>query len=209
MTRINTDNNGLIPTIVQNFRTGKVLMLGYMNSDAISKTLDSGNVWFYSRSKSRLWEKGETSGNYLKVESISLDCDQDTILVKVEPKGPTCHTGEESCFGLNLDFHEDIIYAGSHTDHSILDKLTTVLEDRKNLPSEGSYTSDLLRGDIGRVAQKVIEEAGEAALSGARFKKDELLDETADLIYHVLVLLAANDKSIGDVWAVLEGRRSK
>jgi len=209
MTRINTDNNGLIPTIVQNFRTGKVLMLGYMNSDAISKTLDSGNVWFYSRSKSRLWEKGETSGNYLKVESISLDCDQDAILVKVEPKGPTCHTGEESCFGLNLDSPEDIIYAGSHTDHSILDKLTTVIEDRKNLPSEDSYTSDLLRGDIGRVAQKVIEEAGEAALSGATFKRDELLDETADLIYHVLVLLAANDKSIGDVWAVLERRRSK
>ena len=100
MTRIKTDNNGLVPAIVQNFSTGKILMLGYMNSDSISRTLTSGNVWFYSRSKDRLWEKGETSGNYLKIKSMSLDCDRDTILLQVEPEGPTCHTGSESCFEL-------------------------------------------------------------------------------------------------------------
>ena len=209
MTRIKTDNNGLVPAIVQNFRTGKILMLGYMNPDSISRTLISGSVWFYSRSKNRLWEKGETSGNYLKIKSISLDCDQDAILLQVDPEGPTCHTGSESCFELVVDSSEELSFVNSHIDHSILDKLELVIKDRKNLDSEDSYTSDLLRGDIGRIAQKVIEEAGEAALSGAAFKKDELLEETADLIYHVLVLLAANDKSITDVWSVLERRRSE
>ena len=209
MTRIKTDNNGLVPAIVQNFRTGKILMLGYMNPESISKTLISRNVWFYSRSKNRLWEKGETSGNYLKIKSISLDCDQDAILLQVEPEGPTCHTGSESCFELVVDSSKELSFVNSHIDHSILDKLELVIKDRKNVASEESYTSDLLRGDIARIAQKVIEEAGEAALSGATFKKDELLEETADLIYHVLVLLAANDRSITDVWSVLERRRSE
>ena len=209
MLRIRTDNNGLIPAVVQNFDTGQVLMLGYMNSESIFKTLNSGNVWFYSRARSRLWEKGETSGNHLRVKSIVLDCDQDTILVKVDPQGPTCHTGEESCFGLDFTSLEDIAFEKSCTTNSILDELVSVIEDRKKSPTEDSYTSDLLRGDIGRVAQKVIEEAGEAALAGATLKKDELLDEVADLIYHVLVLLAASDKSIEDVWEVLRARRSQ
>ena len=209
MTRIKTDNNGLVPAIVQNFSTGKILMLGYMNSDSISRTLTSGNVWFYSRSKDRLWEKGETSGNYLKIKSMSLDCDRDTILLQVEPEGPTCHTGSESCFELLVESSESLSFITSHIDHSILDRLELIIKDRKNADVAGSYTSDLLRGDVGRIAQKVIEEAGEAALSGARFKKDELLEETADLIYHLLVLLAANDKSISDVWKVLGRRRSE
>ena len=209
MTRIKTDNNGLVPAIVQNFSTGKILMLGYMNSDSISRTLTSGNVWFYSRSKDRLWEKGETSGNYLKIKSMSLDCDRDTILLQVEPEGPTCHTGSESCFELLVEPSESLSFITSHIDHSILDRLELIIKDRKAAEVSDSYTSDLLRGDIGRIAQKVIEEAGEAALSGARFKKDELLEETADLIYHLLVLLAANDKSISDVWKVLGRRRSE
>jgi len=208
MTRIKTDNNGLVPAIVQNFNTGKILMLGYMNSDSISRTLTSGNVWFYSRSKDRLWEKGETSGNYLKIRSMSLDCDRDTILLQVEPEGPTCHTGSESCFELLVESSESLSFITSHIDHSILDRLELIIKDRKDADVANSYTSDLLRGDVGRIAQKVIEEAGEAALSGARFKKDELLEETADLIYHLLVLLAANDKSISDVWKVLGRRRS-
>lgn len=209
MTRIKTDNNGLVPAIVQNFSTGKILMLGYMNSDSISRTLTSGNVWFYSRSKDRLWEKGETSGNYLKIKSMSLDCDRDTILLQVEPEGPTCHTGSESCFELLVESSESLSFITSHIDHSILDRLELIIKDRKDADVADSYTSDLLRGDVGRIAQKVIEEAGEAALSGARFKKDELLEETADLIYHLLVLLAANDKSISDVWKVLGRRRSE
>ena len=208
MTRIKTDNNGLVPAIVQNFNTGKILMLGYMNSDSISRTLTSGNVWFYSRSKDRLWEKGETSGNYLKIRSMSLDCDRDTILLQVEPEGPTCHIGSESCFELLIEPSESLSFTTSHIDHSILDRLELIIKDRKDADVANSYTSDLLRGDVGRIAQKVIEEAGEAALSGARFKKDELLEETADLIYHLLVLLAANDKSISDVWKVLGRRRS-
>ena len=209
MTRIKTDNNGLVPAIVQNFNTGKILMLGYMNSDSISRTLTSGNVWFYSRSKDRLWEKGETSGNYLKIRSMFLDCDRDTILLQVEPEGPTCHTGSESCFELLVESSESLSFITSHIDHSILDRLELIIKDRKHADVADSYTSDLLRGDVGRIAQKVIEEAGEAALSGARFKKDELLEETADLIYHLLVLLAANDKSISDVWKVLGRRRSE
>ena len=209
MTRIKTDNNGLVPAIVQNFSTGKILMLGYMNSDSISRTLTSGNVWFYSRSKDRLWEKGETSGNYLKIKLMSLDCDRDTILLQVEPEGPTCHTGSETCFELLVEPSESLSFITSHIDHSILDRLELIIKDRKDAEVADSYTSDLLRGDVGRIAQKVIEEAGEAALSGARFKKDELLEETADLIYHLLVLLAANDKSISDVWKVLGRRRSE
>ena len=209
MTRIKTDNNGLVPAIDQNFSTGKILMLGYMNSDSISRTLTSGNVWFYSRSKDRLWEKGETSGNYLKIKSMSLDCDRDTILLQVEPEGPTCHTGSESCFELLVEPSESLSFITSDIDHSILDRLELIIKDRKDAEGADSYTSDLLRGDVGRIAQKVIEEAGEAALSGARFKKDELLEETADLIYHLLVLLAANDKSISDVWKVLGRRRSE
>ena len=208
MTRIKTDNNGLVPAIVQNFNTGKILMLGYMNSDSISRTLTSGNVWFYSRSKDRLWEKGETSGNYLKIRSMFLDCDRDTILLQVEPEGPTCHMGSESCFELLVEPSEPLSLITSHIDHSILDRLELIIKDRKDADVANSYTSDLLRGDVGRIAQKVIEEAGEAALSGARFKKDELLEETADLIYHLLVLLAANDKSISDVWKVLGRRRA-
>ncbi len=185
--------DGLVPAIIQHYATKTVLMLGYMNEEALQKTQELGKVTFYSRSKQRLWTKGEESGNSLLLKSIEVDCDNDTLLIQVDPVGPTCHKGTETCFG-EVD--------GSGFVH----QLQRIIEDRKTNPSEKSYTTSLFEKGINKIAQKVGEEAVETVIE-AKDDNDELfLNEAADLMFHYLVLLSAKGKSLEDVEAVLKSR---
>jgi len=189
---------GLIPAIIQDSVTKKVLMLGFMNEEAIAKTREEGKVTFFSRTKNRLWTKGETSGNFLNVVSIFEDCDKDTLLITVKPVGPVCHTGTDTCF-----FEEN--KAGVE----FLSELESLIQDRKNNPSDESYTASLFKKGINKVAQKVGEEAVEIVIEAKDDNKDLFLNEAADLMYHYLVLLAAKDFSLNDVIDVLKERNSK
>lgn len=186
--------DGLIPAIVQDAFSLRVLMLGYMNKDALAATLESGNVTFYSRSKQRLWQKGESSGHVLKLCSIRLDCDGDAFLVLAEPNGPTCHTGTTTCWG---NMHEP--------DVATLADLTRTIQARRGTDPDSSYTARLFSRGLTRMAQKVGEEGVETALAGAT-GADNLCEESADLLYHLIVLLEASGKSLGDVFAVLRVR---
>lgn len=188
--------DGLIPAIIQDAATMQVLMLGYMNEESLQKTKVEGRVTFYSRSKQRLWTKGETSDNFLLVKEILEDCDNDTILIKAEPQGPTCHTGDISCFG-------------KANDSFSLQELEKVIIDRKNNPTEKSYTASLFNKGINKIAQKVGEEAVEIVIE-AKDDNDELfLGEAADLMFHYLVLLQAKGFTLNEVVKVLEGRHKK
>lgn len=185
--------NGLIPCIVQDAISQKVLMLGYMNEEALLKTLETKQVTFFSRSKNRLWTKGETSKNFLNLIEIIPDCDQDTLLVKVVPDGPTCHTGSDTCFKEeNIRFN--------------LQQLEEIIQDRIKNPKPDSYTSQLLQQGINKIAQKVGEEAVELIIESKDENKELLLNEAADLIYHYLLLLAAKDTSMDEVIKVLQHR---
>ena len=190
-------NDGLVPAIIQDTNSLRVLMLGYMNKEALQATLASGEVTFFSRSKQRLWKKGETSGHVLKLRSISLDCDQDTLLVMAEPHGPTCHNGTTTCWG---DMNEASL--------ATLADLVATIKQRHADPQAGSYTAKLFESGLARIAQKVGEEGVETALAGAT-KAANLKDEAADLLYHVLVLLQASDTSFDDVLKVLAERAKK
>lgn len=187
--------DGLVPAIVQNAEDGQVLMLGYMNRDALMATLESGYVTFYSRSKKRLWMKGESSGNRLAFVDGAMDCDGDTLLVRVRPAGPACHTGARTCFGDSLPKGAGFLAA--------LDEL---VRDRRAEMPEGSYTTSLFDAGKARIAQKVGEEGVELAL--ARMKDDpaEIANEAADLMYHMLVLLADCDMQLDDVITILADR---
>jgi phosphoribosyl-ATP pyrophosphohydrolase/phosphoribosyl-AMP cyclohydrolase len=188
--------NGLVPAVVQDARTNKVLMLGFMNEEAYQKTLRDKRVTFYSRSKQRLWTKGETSGNFLELVDILLDCDQDTLLVKANPKGPACHTGADTCFNeTNDDWN--------------LSSLAAIIEDRKVNPQKGSYTNKLLDSGINKVAQKVGEEAVELVIEAKDDNKDLFLGEASDLLYHYLVLLTAKGYTLNEVLDVLKKRHAK
>ncbi len=188
-------NDGLIPVIIQDHITQKVLMLGFMNEEALRKTEKENKVTFYSRSKQRLWTKGETSGNFLFVKDISIDCDNDTLLIKAEPTGPVCHTGADSCFNeSNSAF--------------TLEMLERVIANRKDNPAESSYTSSLFTNGINKIAQKVGEEAVELIIESKDDDKDKFLGEAADLLFHYLVLLQAKGYSLKDVTDVL-GHRHK
>ncbi len=189
-------SGGLIPCIVQDSLTDKVLMLGYMNAEALAKTLKENIVTFFSRSKKRLWTKGETSGNFLHLEEIKIDCDNDTLLLKVKPDGPTCHTGADTCFNETNSI-------------SNLQFLESRIQERKNNPKEGSYTTQLFNAGINKVAQKVGEEAVELIIEAKDNSKDLFLGEAADLMYHYLVLLSAKDFQLSDVITVLKARHSK
>jgi phosphoribosyl-AMP cyclohydrolase / phosphoribosyl-ATP pyrophosphohydrolase len=189
-------SQGLIPCVVQDAKTFRVLMLGYMNQEALVKTLAENRLTFFSRTKKRLWTKGETSGNYLTLVDVTVDCDQDTLLFKVNPAGPTCHTGRDTCFNENNEA------AG-------LAFLETIIWDRKNNPKNGSYTNQLLDSGINKVAQKVGEEAVELVIEAKDDNKDLFLNEAADLMYHILVLLAAKESKLEDVIGVLKKRHSK
>ena len=202
---IQLDEKGLVSAIVQDDATGRVLMLGYMNPESLERTLGGENVWFYSRSRSELWLKGETSGNFLKVKSLYLDCDGDAILVKADPIGPTCHTGNESCFFTPLTSMQEV--ATRDRGPGITDELFAVIQSRKDEMPEGSYTTALFEQGAPRIAQKVIEEAGETAIAGVTGDREALASEAADMIYHTLVLLAAEGVTPEDVWTKLRERR--
>jgi phosphoribosyl-ATP pyrophosphohydrolase/phosphoribosyl-AMP cyclohydrolase len=204
-TTVQLDDNGLVPAIAQHADTGQVLMLGYVSQGSLKRTLEGGDVWFYSRSRSDLWHKGEVSGNYMHVRSASVDCDGDALLIQVEPEGPICHTGNETCFFTPVEELPE--FAHADTGPGIVEELFAVIQERKRDMPEGSYTADLLRQGIDRVSQKVIEEAGETALAGARGDRENLAAEAADLIYHTLVLLAASGSRPEDVWERLRARR--
>lgn len=188
--------DGLVPAIIQDYTTGKVLMLGFMDEDALQKTQADGTVTFYSRSKQRLWTKGETSGNFLRVKSMLVDCDNDTILIKAEPAGPVCHTGADTCFNeINPGF--------------TIEKLEEVIADRKNNPGEKSYTSSLFAKGINKIAQKVGEEAVELVIESKDDDMEKFLGEAADLLFHYLVLLKAKGYQLEDVISVLTERHKK
>lgn len=189
-----TKGDGLVPAIVQDAKTDVVLMLAYMDKAALEKTLAEQKVTFYSRSKQRLWTKGETSGNFLHLVDIQLDCDQDTLLVKVNPVGPACHTGSDTCF--------DKI----NQESNFLFHLERVIQDRKQNPDEKSYTSKLFQRGINKVAQKVGEEAVELVIEAKDDNEELFLNEAADLMYHYLVLLTAKGYNLHDVIRILEGR---
>ena len=186
--------DGLMPVIIQDVNTDKVLMLGFMNSEAYAETLNEGRVVFYSRSKQRLWMKGETSGNYLQVKQIIADCDNDTLLIKVHPEGPVCHTGADTCFN-------EINKPGN-----FLLQLEAVIADRKLNPGQGSYTSSLFNEGINKIAQKVGEEAVEMIIEAKDSNDDRFLNESADLLFHYLVLLQMKGKTLSDVTEVLKHR---
>ena len=188
--------DGLLPVVIQDDQTNKVLMLGYMNHEAYQKTLTENRVTFFSRSKQRLWTKGETSDNYLNVKQILIDCDQDTILIKAQPDGPTCHTGTDTCFEETNEGQASFL--------NYLQK--TIIRDRKNNPSDTSYTSGLFKKGINKIAQKVGEEAVELVIE-AKDNNDELFkDEAADLLFHYLILLEHRNIDLDDVVSVLQKR---
>lgn len=185
--------DGLVPVIIQDHTSNKVLMLGFMNEEALTQTKEQGKVTFYSRSKHRLWTKGESSGNYLTVKEIRTDCDNDTLLIKAEPAGPVCHTGTDTCFNeTNLRF--------------TLEKLEAVITSRKNNPADSSYTSYLFSKGINKIAQKLGEEAVELVIESKDNDQEKFLGEAADLLYHYLVLLQAKGHSLSDVTSKLEER---
>jgi phosphoribosyl-ATP pyrophosphohydrolase/phosphoribosyl-AMP cyclohydrolase len=182
----NKSSDGLIPAIVQDAVSLNVLMLGYMSRESVLKTIEERRVCFYSRSKKRLWTKGESSGNFLTVVDLSLDCDRDTLLIKVNPNGPVCHNGTYSCFG-------------EKDSKGFIRVLEGVIEERRVAPPTNSYTSKLLNGDIGRVAKKVGEEASEVIIEAVTNNRERAIYEIGDLVYHTLVLMNKLEISIDDI----------
>ncbi|MBS1682932.1 MAG: bifunctional phosphoribosyl-AMP cyclohydrolase/phosphoribosyl-ATP diphosphatase HisIE [Bacteroidetes bacterium] len=189
-------SNGLVPCVVQDATTLHVLMLGYMNEEALQKTVNEKKLCFYSRTKQRLWTKGETSGNFLELVDLRTDCDHDTLLIKAKPNGPVCHRGDDTCFS------EKNIGTG-------LSFLETLIQNRKNNPKADSYTNKLFDSGINKVAQKVGEEAVELIIEAKDNNKELFLNEAADLMYHFLVLLAAKGQRLDDVYKILKQRHSK
>lgn len=187
--------NGLIPAIVQDEHTSKVLMLGFMNQEALEKTRKEGKVTFFSRTKNRLWTKGEESGNFLHVIEILEDCDKDTLLIKARPEGPVCHTGKDTCF--EEQNKDSLAFIGT---------LQQLIDQRKQDMPEGSYTTSLFEKGINKMAQKVGEEAVELVIEAMDSKDDLFLNEAADLMYHLLVLLSAKGYGINEVAEILEQR---
>jgi len=196
--RINFEKyaDGLVPAIVQDAETNKVLMLGFMNAEAFDETQKSGKVTFYSRSRRTLWTKGETSGNFLRVQSVSLDCDADTILIKANPAGAVCHTGADTCF------------EEKNESENFLFELEKTIVNRKNNPSENSYTSKLFKLGINKIAQKVGEEAIEVVIEAKDENEDLFKNEAADLLYHLLVLFAEKEIKLKDVLETLRQRKN-
>lgn len=192
----NKNSDGLVPAIIQDFITRQVLMLGYMNKEAYEKTVESGKVTFFSRTKQRLWTKGEESGNFLNLVSIKNDCDNDTLLIKVKPEGPTCHTGTDTCWD-----ESNKQYFG------FLSELENVIRSRRvNADSKNSYVASLFEKGINKIAQKVGEEAVEIVIEAKDDNDDLFLNEGADLLFHYLILLQAKGFTLKDIVKILEGR---
>lgn len=186
-------SDGLVPVIIQDYQSLEVLMLGYMNEEAFAKTEAEGKVTFFSRSKNRLWTKGEESGNFLFVKSIAIDCDQDTILIKADPVGPTCHTGSRSCF--NSEYNQNFIF-----------KLEQIIADRYDNPQEGSYVNRLREKGLNKIAQKVGEEGVETVIAALNETEFDLINESSDLVFHLLVLLREKNISLETIAKNLESR---
>ncbi|CAH8214396.1 bifunctional phosphoribosyl-AMP cyclohydrolase/phosphoribosyl-ATP diphosphatase HisIE [Vibrio aestuarianus] len=196
--RIDWDKvEGLVPAIVQDFQSSQVLMMGYMNQEALQKTAQTGQVTFFSRTKQRLWTKGETSGNVLQLKNMALDCDNDTLLVKVDPIGPTCHTGTTTCWDADTQEESQMVW---------LHQLEQLLAARKSADPDSSYTASLYARGTKRISQKVGEEGVEVALAATSGDKAELVCESADLLYHLLVLLQDQGLSLSDVINKLKER---
>jgi len=188
--------NGLLPAIIQDSVTKTVLMLGYMNREAFQKTKETEQVTFYSRSKKRIWVKGEESGNFLKLVKIKVDCDQDAILITANPQGPTCHTGTDSCWGETNQSH-----------YGFLTELEEIITERKKTNDDNSYVASLFREGINKIAQKVGEEAVETVIEAKDENSELFLNESADLLFHFLILLKEKGFSLNDVEAVLKNRK--
>ena len=186
-------SDGLVPVIIQDEQTLEVLMLGYMNQEAYDKTLQENIVTFYSRSKNRLWTKGETSNNFLHVKSIDIDCDNDTLLIKVKADGPTCHTGSRSCF--KTEYNQNFIL-----------QLEAIVADRYKNPQEGSYINKLRTKGLNKIAQKVGEEGVETVIAALAETETDLINESSDLVFHLLVLLREKGLSLEQIAKNLEGR---
>lgn len=197
------DPRGLLPAIIQHAETGEVLTLAYMNRESLQKCLDTGETWFFSRSRQQLWHKGEASGNVQRIVSIKFDCDADALLVQVIPSGPACHTGERTCFYRALNEENEATWSLPQ----ILGDLQEVIQQRQREMPEGSYTTTLFNKGVKKIAQKVGEEALEVALASVNETDERLASESADLLYHLLVLLAARNISLGEVAKELTRRR--
>ena len=200
------DEKGLVPAIVQDARTGEVLMHGFMDQEALRKTLQTGQAWFYSRSRQELWHKGATSGNYVNIKAIEIDCDGDTLLLKCEPTGPVCHTGKPGCFFQTLD-SRDVTFDQKGRGVGIIPELFQVIEVRKRTMPQDSYVANLMREGTQRIVKKVMEEAGETTIAALQHDKKQLIGEGADLWFHTLVLLSAEGLTPDDIWTELQERR--
>ncbi|WP_323758408.1 bifunctional phosphoribosyl-AMP cyclohydrolase/phosphoribosyl-ATP diphosphatase HisIE [Roseivirga sp.] len=187
--------DGLVPVIIQDQVSNKVLMLGYMNAEALEKTLSEGKVTFFSRSKNRLWTKGETSNNYINAKEVLIDCDSDTLLIKAKPEGPTCHTGDDTCFQESNEIGVEF-----------LDQLTQVIKERRTKSPEESYVSHLFSKGMNKIAQKVGEEAVELVIEAKDNDESLFLNEGADLLFHYMVLLEAKGYTLKDVTSILKER---
>lgn len=204
------NEQGLLPAVIQDWLDGSVLMLGYMNQEALSRTVATKSVHFWSRSRQKLWEKGETSGHKLLVKDLFIDCDRDTILVKAQPIGPTCHTGERSCFFSKLD--ETGLNSkekSSEAQGGILDSVLRIIAARKAAPQPTSYTTKLFEGGHDKILKKVAEEAGEVLIAAKGGKREEIVYEVADLLFHTLMVLGYHDLSLSDVYQELGARYGK
>lgn len=216
-TKMNFDDKGLIPAIVQDMTSFEVLMLAYMNKAALQKTLDSGFAWFYSRKRKKLWKKGETSGNVLKIADILYDCDADTLLLKVKPAGPVCHTGNNTCFFQKITASKFLIHNDKiskkfnnnkmKTKTNIIDELVDIIDSRFKILPDSSYIAKLYQGGKERILKKVGEEATEVVIASMSERKDDTIYEVADLIFHLLIALRYDDITLDDILKELEHRR--
>ena len=204
------DEHGLIPAILQDANTREVLMVGYMNQESLRRTAESGEAWFWSRSRQELWHKGATSGNYQRVERITVDCDGDAVLLEVLPDGPACHTGAPSCFFQSVEEASAPSDAAEHAPVvgvSIVEELRTLIAERHQQMPEGSYVAKLLGDGIDRIAKKIGEEAAETIIAAKNGAHDEIVWEVADLWFHTLILLESTGVPTADIWAELGRRR--
>jgi phosphoribosyl-AMP cyclohydrolase / phosphoribosyl-ATP pyrophosphohydrolase len=207
--RMKFDGNGLIPVIIQDDRSLQVLMMAYMNARALERTVRTGEVHFYSRSRKSLWHKGETSGNTQRVKEIRIDCDQDALLIRVDPAGPACHTGSISCFFRKAEKGRWVRVKDSSGFSEILDRIYSVILERKRKPLSQSYVSSLFKGGRDRILKKIGEEAGELIISSKNRKKSEIVWEVADLWFHTLVVMGYHGITPRDIYKELDGRFGK
>ncbi len=206
--KIKFDNNGLIPAIIQDYKDNTVLMVAFMNKEAVQKTLETGLTHFWSRSRQKLWQKGETSGNIQRVKDIFIDCDTDTLLIKVEQKGPACHTNKRSCFYRRFNSEMQEI-EDKELSSNTLKKVFDIIMDRKANPKEGSYVASLFKDGKDKILKKVSEEAGEVLLASKDDKRDAIIYEIADLLFHTLVVMGYHDIAPQEIYDELEKRFNK